>query len=176
MRHFTCIAFLAALTLAPALGAQAPAATVKAPAAADRLKIGNVELTLGMEEKPALAALKRQFHVERARGTGEDWAILRNGETVAVVSFSDGKLARASKTWYSTSSRDAATMADRLFSLADEFAGDGHTECTLSARPYRMGGVEGKIVTLACGSKSIQFNESRMARGGIATSLREVLQ
>lgn len=176
MRAFTCLGFLAALLLAPAPGALAPAAAAQTTGAGERLKIGSVALTVGMEEAPVLAALRREFHVEHARGTGEDWVILRNGEALAVVSFRGGKLDRASKTWYSTASPVASTMTDRLFSLARELAGDGRIKCTLSARPYRLGTVEGKIVTLMCGSKSIQFNRSRMTRGGIETSLREALQ
>ena len=87
-----------------------------------------------------------------------------------------GKLNRAAKTWYLTGGGDAARLAGRLYSLAEQFADEGRTQCTLSAKPYRTGGVEGRIVTLACGAKSIQINRSRLKSGGYATSLREVLQ
>lgn len=176
MRLLSLLALLAVLAPGQNAPAPEPARSVTAPASAEKLQIGSVDLTLGMEEKPTLTALRRQFHVERARGAGEDWAVIRDGETIAVVTFSQGKLSRASKSWFSTSATSATTMIDRLYSLASEFAGAGRTGCILSAKPYRMAGFEGKIVTLACGSKSIQFNESRLAHGGTATSLREVLQ
>jgi hypothetical protein len=159
------------------VAALAPAALARTPAKADQLQVGSVALTLGMPEKPALAALKHHYRVERARGSGDNWAVMeRNGETVAMISFRDGKLNRAAKTWYSTGGHDAARLADRLYTLAGEFTGEGRTQCTLSAKPYRTAGVEGRIVTLVCGSKSIQINRSQMGDGHFATSLREVLQ
>jgi hypothetical protein len=167
MRFVVWLALVAAL---------APTAVAQAPAA-ERLEIGSVALTLGMAEKPALKALEHHYRVERARGEGDNWAVMeRDGETVALISFSDGKLNRAAKTWYLTGGGDAAALAGRLYSLAGEFTGEGRTQCTLSAKPYETGGVEGRIVTLACGSKSIQINRSRLGKGGYATSLREVLQ
>jgi hypothetical protein len=167
MRLVVWIALVAALM---------PAAIAQAPAA-DRLEIGSVTLALGMPEKPAVGALEHHYRVERARGEGDNWAVMeRNGETIALISFSDGKLKRAAKTWYLTADRDSAALAGRLYSLAGEFTGEGRTQCTLSAKPYRAGGVEGRIVTLVCGSKSIQINRSRLSGGGYATSLREVLQ
>lgn len=154
----------------------APAAVAQAPTA-DRLKIGPVTLTLGMPEKAALGALEHHYRVERARGEGDNRAVMeRNGKTVALISFQDGKLERAAKTWYLTGGGDAAALAGRLYSLAGQFTSKGRTECTLSAKPYRTGGVEGRIVTLVCGAKSIQINRSRLHGGGYVTSLREVLQ
>jgi hypothetical protein len=88
MRYLSTLMLIAALL--PAMAAPAPAATVRGAVGADRLTIGSVELRLGMAEKPALTALEHEFHVEPARGSGEDWAILKNGETVAVVTFHDG--------------------------------------------------------------------------------------
>jgi hypothetical protein len=165
--------FVAWLVLAAAL---APAAFAQTPKA-NRLEVGPVAMTLGMPEKPALAALEHHYRLERARGAGDNWAVMeRNGETIALISFRDGKLSRAAKTWYATGGLDAAALADRLYALANEFAGEDRTQCTLGAKPYRTGRVEGRIVTLACGSKSIQINRSRMSDGRFATSLREVLQ
>jgi len=153
-----------------------PAAIAQTPAP-DQLKIGSVALALGMPEKAALGALEHHYRVERARGEGDNWAVMeRNGETVALISFSGGKLNRAAKSWYLTGGRDAAGLAGQLYSLAEQFTDEGRTQCTLSAKPYRAGGVEGRIVTLACGAKSIQINRSEMKGGGYATSLREVLQ
>lgn len=169
MRFLVLVAFLVLLS-------PAPAASPAAPPSSDRLRMGAVTLTVGMEEQLALSALRAHFHVERARGEGDDWAILQNGQAIAVVSFTDRKLARASKTWFSSSTLSATTMTDRLYSLAGQFSTDGRTQCVLSAKPYRLSGIEGKMVTLACGAKSIQFNESRLAHGGAATTLREVLQ
>lgn len=160
---------IAALGIAPAALAQAPAA--------GSLKVGSAALTLGMPEKPALAALERSYRVERARGAGDNWTVAeRNGETIAVVSFSNGKLDRAAKTWYASNGRQAAALADRLYALASDFAAEGRTECALSAKPYRLGTAQGNIVTLACGSKSLQLNRLRMGGGRVSTSLREVLQ
>jgi hypothetical protein len=144
---------------------------------AERMKVGVVKLALGMPEKAALGALERHYRVERARGAGDNWAVMeRDGETVAMISFRDGMLDRAAKTWYLTGGGDAAGLAGRLYELAAEFGAEGRTACTLSAKPYREGGVEGRIVTLACGAKSIQINRSRMSDGRYATSLREVVQ
>jgi hypothetical protein len=158
------------------IAALAPAAIAQTPAA-DRLKIGPVALTLGLPEKEALGALEHHYRVERARGEGDNWAVMeRNGETVALISFSGGKLNRVAKSWYLTGGRDAAGLAGQLYSLTERFTDEGRTQCTLSAKPYRTSGVEGQIVTLACGSKSIQINRSQMKGGGYATSLREVLQ
>lgn len=157
------------------IAALAPVALAQPPAVS-QLKVGAVALALGMPQKPALTALRHYYRVERARGAGNTWAVMEpDGETIALVTFDDGKLSRAAKTWYVSDERSAAVLVDRLYSLAGEFASQGRTACTLSAKPYRTGGVEGRIVTLACGAKSIQLNRSRM-RGGWATSLQEVLQ
>jgi hypothetical protein len=157
-------------------GMLVPAAIAQTPPA-DELKVGSVALTLGMPEKTALEALKHHYRVERARGEGDNWAVMeRGGETIALISFSSGKLNRAAKSWYLTAGRDAAGLAGQLYSLAEQFANEGRTQCTLSAKPYRTGGVEGHIVTLVCGAKSIQINRSQLKDGGYATSLREVLQ
>ncbi len=145
--------------------------------ASSRLEVGSVALTLGMPEKPVLAALERSYRVERARGAGDDWTVTeRSGEMIAVVSFGNGKLDRAAKTWYASSGPEAAALADRLYALASGFAGDGETQCTLGAKPYRIGTAVGNILTLACGSKSIQLNRLRTAGGRVSTTLREVLQ
>jgi hypothetical protein len=163
-----------ALTLIPVT--LAPSAIAQAPAPADRLQLGSVELTLGMPENAALTALKRKYHVERARSAGDDWAVSQGTKTLGVASFSAGKLSRASKTWLSTEDRAAASLAGQLYQLAGEFASEGRTQCTLSAKPYRITGAEGRVVTLVCGAKSVQLFQSTLAHGGSAVSLQEVLQ
>ena len=167
MRLIAWIALLAAI---------APAAAAQPPSASDSLRLGTVNLSLGMPENAALEALERQFHVERARGAGDDWAVLKDGNTVAIVSFSADQLARVSRTWMTTSLSSADLLAERLYTLAGQFATEGRTECTLAAKPYKVGGVEGRIVTIACGDMSIQLIESRTLRSGWVTSLQEVLQ
>ncbi|MDE3137019.1 MAG: hypothetical protein KGL59_10630 [Acidobacteriota bacterium] len=164
------------VVLSALLAMLGPAAVAQVPPT-DQLKIGPVALTLGMPEKAALEALEHHYRVERARGEGDNWAVMeRKGETIALISFGDGKLNRAAKSWYLTGGRDAAGLAGQLYSLAEQFTDEGRTQCTLSAKPYRTGGVEGRIVTLVCGAKSIQINRSQLKDGGYATSLREVLQ
>jgi hypothetical protein len=156
--------------------ALAPAANAQSRRS-ERLAVGPVALRLGMPEKPALAALARYFRVERARGAGDTWAVMRGADsTIAMISFRDGKLIRAAKTWDSTPGRDAATLAEQFYRLAGEFARQGRTQCTLSTKPYLADGVRGRIVALACGSKSIQLDRSRLSNGSFVTSLREVLQ
>lgn len=154
----------------------APAVVAQAPAPADRLQLGLVELTLGMPEKAVIAALERHYRVERARSVADDWAVSEGRKTIGVVSFSAGKLSRASKTWLSTEDRGAASLAGQLYQLAGTFVGEGRTHCTLGTKRYRIAGAAGRIVTLACGAKSVQLFQSGAASGGSATSLREVLQ
>lgn len=161
------------LVLAVALVPAAKAQTHQA----ERLAVGPVALRLGMPEKPALAALARHYRVERAHGAQDSWAVMQGaGRTIAMLSFRDGKLIRAAKTWDSSSGRGAATLAEQLYRLAGEFAREGRTQCTLSTKPYRADGARGRIVALACGSKSIQLDRSRLSEGRFVTSLREVLQ
>lgn len=153
-----------------------PAAAAQSPEPPGRLRIGTVELSLGMPEQSALGALKRVFAVERARSAGDDWAVTDRGKTIAVVSFSAEKLSRASKAWVSTYDRGASLLAGQFYTLAGEFAAEGRTACTLAAKPYRVGAVAGRIVTLDCGNESIQFIESRAKQNEWTTSLEEVLQ
>jgi hypothetical protein len=168
MRWIAWLVLLAAAVL--------PAAAGQGPEPTDSLRVGRVELSLGMPEKTAITILRSQFHVERARGAGDAWAVIKDGDTVAIASFSEDKLSRVSKTWVSTGGRDAAGFADRIYSLAGEFAAQGRAQCTLAAKPYKVAGVEGRIVTLACGNKSMQIVQSRSGRGAWVTSLLEVLQ
>jgi len=158
------------------LAVMIPAATAQPRPDADSLRLGRVEVSLGMPQETVLGDLRRQFHVERARGAGDDWAVIEHGKTVALVTFSQDKLSRVSKTWISTGGRDASVLADRLYSLAGEFAAGGRTACTLAAKPYQVAGVEGRIVTLSCGSKSIQLIQSRTKGSAWVTNLQEVLQ
>jgi hypothetical protein len=167
MRMIAWFAFLVAF---------APAASAQTPGAANSLRLGTVQLSLGMQQKAAIDALGREFHVEHARGAGDDWAVLKDGNTVAVVSFSGDKLNRISRTWMTSGLSSANTLAERVYTLAGEFTQEGRTNCTLAAKPYRVGDVEGRVVTLACGSKSIQLIQSRRQRSGWVTSLQEVLQ
>ncbi len=153
-----------------------PAAAAQTRPDAESLRLGRVELSLGMPQKAVLGDLDHEFHVERARGTGGDWAVIERGKTVAIVSFQQDKLSRVSRRWISTGDRGAALMADRMYALAEEFAGQERTACTLSAKPYKLAGVEGRIVTLACGSKSIQIVQSRTQGSDWVTSIQEVLQ
>lgn len=153
----------------------APAAAAQTRTA-QSLRVGKVALSLGMPQKTALAALKGQFHVERARSAGDDWAVMDREKTVAIVSFSAGQLSRVSRTWTSSGDRGATALADQIYALAGKFAKQGRTECTLAAKPYQVAKVEGRIVTLACGNKSIQLIESRTHGSGWVTSLQEVLQ
>jgi hypothetical protein len=158
------------------IAAVIPAAASPAPPAADSLRVGAVELSLGMPEKTALDSLKRQFRVERARGADDDWAVTERGSTIAIVSFSNEKLNRISKTWMTTDEHEASDLAERLYALAGEFTAQGRTDCVLGAKPYTASGVEGRIVTIACGDKSIQLIQSRTQHGAWVTSLLEVLQ
>ena len=64
------------------LAVMVPTVAAQPSRVADSLRLGMVNLSLGMPESSALGALKRQFHVERARGTGDDWAVLKDGNTV----------------------------------------------------------------------------------------------
>lgn len=158
------------------LAAFLPAVAAQTPAAGGALRIGAIELSLGMPRKPALDALKRRFHVEHARSAADDWAVTAGGKTIAIVSFSEGKISRISKIWTTTREPGAVPLADQLYSLAGEFTAEGRTDCTLAAKPYKMSDVEGRIVTLACGNKSIQLTESRTPGSPWVTSLQEVLQ
>jgi D-aminopeptidase len=167
MRSIACLVLAAAL---------APAVLAQTPPAPDRLRIGSVELTLGMSEKSTLAALESHYQVVRARGTGDDWAVSEAGKTIAVVSFAADKLARASKTSYASSSRESAALSDALYSLASQFASDGHTQCMLSTKPYQAARAAGRIVAIACGAESIQLVETQLQAGGSAITLQEVLQ
>lgn len=162
--------FALAATLAPA------SAVAQTGPDAGSLRVGRVELSLGTPQKTVLGKLGREFHVERARGAGDDWAVVGRGKTVAIVSFRQDRLSRVSRTWISTGGRETAGLAERIYALAAEFETQGRTACTLSAKPYQVGGVEGRIVTLACGNKSIQMVQSRTKRSGWVTSLQEVLQ
>lgn len=167
MRLVCCLAL--AIAIVPAAKAQAREG--------EQLTIGPVTLRLGMPEKPVLAALAHHFRVERARGAEDSWAVMQGASrTIAMVSFRDGKLIRAAKTWDSSPGRDAARLTERLYRLAGEFVREGRTQCMLSTKPYRADGVEGHIVALACGSKSIQLDRNRLSDGSFVTSLREVLQ
>ncbi len=157
------------------LAAVAPAALAQTPAAS-RLRLGPVALTLGAPENSTLATIKRHYRVERARGASDTWAAIQpDGETVALVTFAQGKLSRASKTWFASDEYSAGLLAGRLYELADEFTDAGRNTCTLSAKPYQEGGVRARIFTLACGAKSIQLSRTRVGRGW-ATRLQEVLQ
>jgi hypothetical protein len=153
-----------------------PTAAAQSPATLGRLRIGTVELSLGMPEKSALGSLRHEFRVERARSAGDDWAVIDHGSTIAVASFSAGKLSRVSKSWVSTEDSGAALLSDRLYALAGEFASQGRTACTLAAKPYQVGPIEGRIVTLACGNESIQLIQIRSNPNEWTTSLQEVLQ
>ena len=153
----------------------APAAFAQTPTTG-RLRLGPVALTLGASENSTLATIKRHFRVERARGAGDTWAVVKpDGETVALVTFTQGKLSRAAKTWFASDEYSAGLLAGRLYDLADEFTDAGRNTCTLSAKPYQEGVVKGRIFTLACGEKSIQLSRTRVGRGW-ATRLQEVLQ
>lgn len=167
MRIIACLALLAVI---------APTAAAQTPGAADSLRLGTVNLSLGMQEGAAIGALRRQFHVERARSASDAWAVLKDGNTVAVVSFSANRLSSVSRTWMSSGMSSADTLAERLYTLAGQLTAQGRTACTLAAKPYSVSGAQGRIVTIACGSISIQLIESRTLRSGWVTSLQEVLQ
>ena len=153
-----------------------PTTAAQTPAAPSSLQIGSVNLSLGMPEKSALGALKRAFRMERARSAGDDWAVIDHGRTIAIASFSAERLSRVSKSWVSTDDRGAAFLSDRLYALAGEFTAQGRTACTLAAKPYQVGPIEGRIVTLDCGNESIQLIQSRSNQNEWMTSLQEVLQ
>ncbi|HVB33360.1 MAG TPA: hypothetical protein VNJ52_03160 [Patescibacteria group bacterium] len=153
-----------------------PAAAAQRRPDANSVRVGRAELSLGMPQKTVLGGLGRQFHVEHARGAGDDWAVIDHGKTIAIVSFSADKLSRVSKTWMTTGERNATALADRLYSLAGEFTAQERTACTLAAKPYKVAEVEGRIVTLSCGNKSIQIIQSRTPKSAWVTSLQEVLQ
>jgi len=153
----------------------APAAFAQTPRA-DQLRLGPVALTLGAPENSTLATVKRHYRVERARGAADTWAVVKpDGETAALVTFAQGKLSRAAKTWFASGEYSAGLLAGRLYELADEFTDAGRNTCTLSAKPYQEGSVKTRIFTLACGAKSIQLSRTRVGRGW-ATRLQEVLQ
>jgi hypothetical protein len=153
----------------------APAAFAQTPPAS-QLKLGPVALALGAPENSTLATIKRHYRLERARGASDTWAVIeRDGETVALVTFAQGKLSRASKTWFTSDEYSAGLLAGRLYEMANEFTDAGRNTCTLSAKPYQEGGVKGRIFTLACGPKSIQLSRTRVGKGW-ATRLQEVLQ
>lgn len=167
MRIIACLALLAVIV---------PAAAAKTPRSAESLDLGTVNLSLGMQEGTAIGALKSQFHVERARSAGDDWVVLKDGNTVAIVSFSSDRLTRVSRTWMTTGLSSGDMLAQRLYTLASQLTAEGRTACTLAAKPYRVAGAEGHIVTIACGNISIQLTESRTPRSGWVTTLQEVLQ
>lgn len=153
-----------------------PAAAAQTRPPTESLRVGKVELSLGMPQKAVLYRLRGQFHVEQARGAGDAWAVIDHGKTIAVVSFSADHLSRVSKTWMTTGGRDATTLADQLYSLAGEFSEQDRTSCTLVTKPYKVGKVEGRVVALSCGNKSIQIIQSRTPKSPWVTSLQEVLQ
>lgn len=153
-----------------------PTAAAQTPRSAESFRLGTVNLSLGMPKNSAIGALNRQFHVERARSAGDDWVVLKDGNTVAMVSFSAEKLTSVSRTWMTTRMSSADMLAQRFYTLASRFTAEGRTSCALAAKPYRVSGAEGRIVTIACGNLSIQLIESRTQRSGWITSLQEVLQ
>lgn len=167
---------IARVALLAGIAAVAPTAVAQTRGAARALRLGTVQISLGMPEKTAIDALRRQFHVEHARGAGDAWAVLKDGNTFAILSFSGDRLSRVSKTWMTTSERGATILADRLYSIAREFGKEGRTDCSLVAKPYKVAQVEGRIVTLVCGNKSVQLIQSHTQRSAWTTSLQEVLQ
>jgi hypothetical protein len=107
------------------------------------LVIGHVPVRLGMSQTEALAALGKEFDVNQvsiAEGKYLLWT--REPETktsysAGAVSFRNGKLYRASRTWATAGIKNLNESATGLFGALSNVGCQGGTSCTVKAETLK---------------------------------------
>ena len=121
-------------------------AVVSAARGAD-LMIGGVALRLGMPQAQVLAALGKDFDPKQVSLTEGKYILWRRGATASSagsVSFKDGKLYRASKTWGKTPTLIGSTNAtDGLYAVFADVVGSAGRAGRIKAQTHRAPGSAG---------------------------------
>lgn len=155
---------------------------VAVPATSEDLTIGHVRLALGMPQKQALDELSKEFdpkQVSVVEGKYLLWSRhLGYLSSAGSVSFRDGKLYRASKTWgEDPRPMGARDVTDGLVGVLSEIAGKGWRVGRVRAEILRAPGRDGisgsvvKLVTLELPPDRriyIQVNEPLTVANGVA--------
>ena len=122
-------------------------------ASAGDLVIGHVSLHLGMPQSEALPALSKEFDAKQVSVTEGKYLLwTREPETglrysAGTVSFKDGKLYRASKSWGGEGVKGKDTN-EGLFSALAQIAGKAGRTCRIKAETLGTKGAEVKLVTI----------------------------
>ena len=110
---------------------------ITSAAAASDLTIGHVRLTLGMPKDAVLAALSQEFVPKQVSVTEDKYVLWTKAyHSAGSVSFANGKLRLASKTWSDDDAPEESKMADLFAVLAEVTGGQGQSG-NIKARTLR---------------------------------------
>jgi hypothetical protein len=155
----------------------------------DSVNLASTNLTLGMPQVAVIAALAREYEVQKLTVDGREaflWGVKpkkpASSGLVALVRFANGRLDWVSKFWVPEDEIHDFEFVTRLHWVLSELANAGPQECTVltdknhgMAREFTP--VEWKSISITCGgSKSVNINVYRSDQGRPTVRLDEVLQ
>jgi hypothetical protein len=132
----------------------------------ERIQLGT-DLQIGMAKDAVISKLTEHGYVIRklieegdpANMSPDIWGVARSNDQakgeMGTVTFSNGRLSRAIRTWTNTWDPNSAKLGDTLFSLVQSFEHSGHRDCTLKTESSAMFSASVKTSLIRCGSRTI---------------------
>lgn len=137
----------------------------------------SVNLHLGMPEGPTINALADHYKVEKIKGTSENatsssWILVSKNETAhgidGGVSFRNGKLTQAYKSWTPGNADSTLELTDALLGVVEHFEGEHRNVCVIYHQYINTPGDRGYVITVRCGNKYILISANRGTHGNTA--------
>lgn len=148
----------------------------------ERIYIG-ADLQLGMAKDSVISKVAEQgLKVTKVQELGESWIVTEKNEktneydAVGMLTFSNGRLSWASRTWIANWDANSAKLAKNMYFLAKSLEDSGNSICTLETQSGETPDLLSKSTLIHCGRRTISVNLSRIKEQNEETQLVEVVK
>ena len=174
MRRFLAGLVLTLLAAAPVFTKDQTKARPPLPAPEPvTIVLGNVMLHLGMGEADLLQRLRASYDVTPATGAPGSFLIRptgQPGEVLGSVTFSDGRLAAASRQWTTAKTITANDYATSLIDVLRSMSGASPCSIAEVNRPAVDSGSAAVTTSIVCGQRTIEIRRAASGTSGAAVS------
>lgn len=125
------------------------------PRADTTIQIGGVDMSIGMSQDDALTPLAHLYDVRHQDNLPGFWTVVRRGgppyEIIGSLSFGDGRLVAATKTWGQPKERTAQGHAAAMFDALRAITNGSVKSCAVEVDPRPQ--VRSSLIT--CGLRTV---------------------
>jgi hypothetical protein len=147
----------------------------------EQIYIGMTTLQLGMAKDRAISQLaEKSYHLSKLEGQDE-WVVDQKNdqnkfEPIGTLTFTNGPLTWASRTWASTTEPGSAKLVRSLYFLVKSFEDSGNAACTIESETREAQELDSKVVSIHCGKRTARMHSVKYKDQEPETTLDETIK